>query len=190
MPLIADPGFELVRAAQGAGIYVTAAPGVSAVTTALSIAGLPTDAFFFAGFLPSAEGARRARLSAHAQIPATLVYFESPKRIGRMLSDASAILGEARQAVICRELTKKFEECRAGSLGALAQQVQTNPPKGEICVLIARNLEEISEIDVTSELKDALERMSMRDAVDMVSKAHDLPRRSVYQAALELSKAE
>jgi 16S rRNA (cytidine1402-2'-O)-methyltransferase len=189
MPLIADPGFELSRAAAEAGVSVTCAPGPSAVLTALALGGLPTDSFHFSGFLPSAKAARLAALEGLRDIRATLVFYESPKRIGAMLRDAKTALGPTRTAAVCRELTKKFEEIRRGTLEELSDFYATTTPKGEIVVLVDRGvLETINSDDLEEALKTALEELSMRDAVDLVAKAHALPRRQVYQAALELNK--
>ncbi len=190
MPLIADPGYDLARAASDAGFKVTAAPGPSAVLTALTLAGLPTDAFLFSGFLPSARAGRRARLSALRDVPATLVFYESPKRIAQTLADAAEILGD-RPAALARELTKKFEEVRRFPLTDLAAQLAETPVKGEIVLLVDRkHSANINEVDLEQELKDALRSLSVRDAAELVAKAHDLPRRKVYQAALKLGKAE
>jgi 16S rRNA (cytidine1402-2'-O)-methyltransferase len=189
MPLIADPGFELSRAVSQADLMLTCAPGPSAVLTALALAGLPTDAFFFAGFLPNAKSARLTALQKLKDVQGTLVFYESPKRVGAMLRDAAKALGEERPAAVCRELTKKFEEVRRGTLGELQEYYADKSPKGEIVVLIDRGrLQSVSESDLTSDLASALETMSMRDAVDMVAQAHNLPRRQVYQAALEQGK--
>ncbi|QJF50037.1 16S rRNA (cytidine(1402)-2'-O)-methyltransferase [Roseobacter ponti] len=189
MPLIADPGFELARAARENGLMVTSAPGPSAVLTALALAGLPTDAFFFAGFLPNAKAARRATLEGLRDIPGTLAFYESPKRLVAMLGDCAEVLGGAREAAVCRELTKKFEEVRRGSLQELAGAWADRRPKGEIVVLIDRaRSADISTSDIKEDLTAALEKMSMRDAVDMVAQAHKTPRRKVYQMALELTK--
>lgn len=189
MPLIADPGFELVRAAREAAVPVTCAPGPSAVLTALSLAGLPTDAFHFAGFLPNAKAARLTALQALRDIQATLVFYESPKRLGAMLRDAAQVLLGSREAAVCRELTKKFEEVQRGTLDGLAERYAGKPPKGEIVVLVDRaRSEPVNLVDLDTELKRALETMSVRDAADMVALAHDLPRRQVYQAALVLGK--
>ena len=190
MPLIADPGFELAQAAAELGVPVTSAPGPSAVTTALAIGGLPTDAFHFGGFLQNAKSARRRALEEVADVQATLVFYESPKRLGALLQDARDVLGGDRQAAVCRELTKKFEEVRRGSLAELAEAYADAKVKGEIVVLIDRRSVKIKEIDFESELKAALNDMSMRDAVDAVSAAHDIPRRKVYQAALALGKGD
>ncbi len=191
MPLIADPGFELSRAAVAAGVPVTCAPGPSAVLTALALGGLPTDAFHFAGFLPSAKAARLSAIEALRDIRATLVFYESPKRIGAMLKDAAAALGAERPAAVCRELTKKFEEIRRGTLAELAAQYATEKPKGEIVVLVDRgNLRTVNPDDLNQSLTKALGELSMRDAVDAVAQAHALPRRQVYQTALELIKKD
>lgn len=189
MPLIADPGFELVRAVSAAGLPATCAPGPSALPTALALGALPTDAFFFAGFLPNAAGARKSALEALKTVPGTLAFYESPKRLGAMLRDAASVLGGDRPAAVCRELTKRFEEIRRGTLDDLADAYADTKAKGEIVVLVDRGrLEIVREIDLNESLRAALEGMSMRDAVDAVAQAHDLPRRKVYQAALALGK--
>lgn len=189
MPLIADPGFELARAVAAADLPITCAPGPSAALTALALAGLPTDAFFFAGFLPNAKAARLTALEKLREVQGTLVFYESPKRLAAMLRDAAQTLGAERLAAVCRELTKKFEEVRRGSLADLADAYAGAAPKGEVVVLIDRGrLESVNQEDLTSALRKALGEMSMRDAVDAVSQAHALPRRKVYQAALSLEK--
>lgn len=191
MPLIADPGFELSRAAGLAGVPVTCAPGPSAALTALALGGLPTDMFHFAGFLPNSKAARLAGLEALREVRATLVFYESPKRIGAMLEDAKLALGGDREAAVCRELTKKFEEIRRGTLEELALHYASAKPKGEIVVLVDRgDLEKINSDDLELALVAALRDLSIRDAVDLVAKAHALPRRQVYQAALELNSKE
>jgi 16S rRNA (cytidine1402-2'-O)-methyltransferase len=189
MPLIADPGFELGRAAAQAGVMLTSAPGPSAVLTALALGGLPTDAFFFAGFLPNSKAARLTALEKLRDVPGTLVFYESPKRLGAMLRDAATALGAERQAAMCRELTKKFEEVKRDTLENLADAYAGKAPKGEIVVLIDRGrLESVKQVDLETDLTQALQDHSMRDAVDLVAKAHGLPRRQVYQAALALGK--
>ncbi|GGG80830.1 ribosomal RNA small subunit methyltransferase I [Salipiger pallidus] len=188
-PMISDPGFDLVRAAREEDLPVTTAPGAAAVIAALTVAGLPTDRFMFAGFLPNAAGARRKALSELAQIPATLAFYESPRRIGAMLADAAATLGGDRHAAVCRELTKRFEECRSGSLAELAEFYAEDPTKGEIVVLIGRgSSEKISESDLDSSLEAALDTMSVRDAADTVSRMLGVKRRAAYQRAMELAK--
>ncbi|MCZ4368398.1 16S rRNA (cytidine(1402)-2'-O)-methyltransferase [Sulfitobacter dubius] len=189
MPLIADPGFELSRAAAEAGVMQTCAPGPSAVLTALALGGLPTDAFFFAGFLPNSKSARIAALEKLRDVPGTLVFYESPKRLGAMLRDAATALGAGRKAAMCRELTKKFEEIQSDTLENLAETYQAQTPKGEVVVLIDRSRSEsVNHLDLETDLQRALKEMSMRDAVDVVAQAHGLPRRQVYQAALALGK--
>ncbi|WP_170350580.1 MULTISPECIES: 16S rRNA (cytidine(1402)-2'-O)-methyltransferase [Ruegeria] len=189
MPLIADPGYDLGRQAAEAGHMVTCAPGPSAALMALTLAGLPTDAFFFAGFLPNATGARRTRIEALRDIPGTLVFYESPKRVAACLSDLAEVLGGDRQAAMCRELTKKFEEIRRGSLGELATALQGQTVKGEIVLLVDRgHSESVNESDIEEALTRALETHSVRDAADLVSQMYKLPRRPIYQKALKLGK--
>ena len=188
MPLIADPGYDLSRAAADAGHVVTVAPGASAGVAALTLAGLPTDAFFFAGFLPNASGARRKRLEEVKQIPGTLIFYESPKRVAASLADMAEVLGD-RPAALCREITKKFEEVRRASLSELAAQLAENGVKGEIVVLVDRShTKDVNPDDLESDLRAALRDNSVKDAADIVSKLHDLPRRKVYQMALKLPK--
>ncbi|MES0826304.1 16S rRNA (cytidine(1402)-2'-O)-methyltransferase [Ruegeria sp. SCP11] len=189
MPLIADPGYDLGRQASEAGHMVTCAPGPSAALMALTLAGLPTDAFFFAGFLPNASGARRTRIEALRDIPGTLVFYESPKRVAACLADLAEVMGGDRQAALCRELTKKFEEVRRGSLSELAAALQGQTVKGEIVLLVDRShSESVNESDVEEALKRALEKHSVRDAADLVSEMYKLPRRPIYQKALKLGK--
>ncbi|MEO0401956.1 MAG: 16S rRNA (cytidine(1402)-2'-O)-methyltransferase [Pseudomonadota bacterium] len=189
MPLIADPGFELGRAAGVAGVPVTCAPGPSAVLTALVVGGLPTDAFHFAGFLPNAQAARKRALQALAGVQATLVLYESPKRVGALLRDAAAVLGGGRPATVCRELTKKFEEKRSDTLDALAGHYAGASVKGEIVVLIGRpEAKTVNEIDIESALSSALDTMSVKDAAAFVAETLGVPKRQVYQQALDLSR--
>jgi len=189
-PLISDPGYKLVRAAQDAGHPVTASPGASATLTALNVAGLPTDRFFFEGFLPPKAGQRRTRIADIARIPATLVLFETGPRLAAALSDLAAELG-AREAAICRELTKLHEEVRRGDLAALAADYAAEAePRGEIVIVIAPPPaeEKPDAQDVDDMIRNALMRVSMKDAVGEVAMATGLPRRDIYQRALELAK--
>ncbi|SLN49873.1 16S rRNA (cytidine(1402)-2'-O)-methyltransferase [Ruegeria meonggei] len=189
MPLIADPGYDLGRQAAEEGHMVTCAPGPSAALMALTLAGLPTDAFFFAGFLPNASGARRTRIEALREVPGTLVFYESPKRVAACLFDLSQVLGDDRQAAMCRELTKKFEEVRRGTLADLAADLRGQTVKGEIVLLVDRgHSETVNESDIEEALKHALETHSVRDAADLVSQMYKLPRRPIYQLALKLGK--
>ncbi len=191
MPLIADPGFELVRLLAERGLPVTSVPGPSAVPTALAIAGLPTDAFLFGGFLPSSKSARRKALSNLKDVQATLVLFESPKRLATSLSDAADMLGADRPAAICRELTKKFEEVLRGTLSELSQLASQRALKGEIVLVISRGdkAAQVSEELVETALSEALETMSVKDAAADVASKFNLKKRDVYQQALGLSKS-
>ncbi|WP_405109948.1 16S rRNA (cytidine(1402)-2'-O)-methyltransferase [Phaeobacter sp. BS52] len=188
MPLIADPGYDLSRAAAEEGHLVTVAPGASAALAALTLAGLPTDAFFFAGFLPNASGARRKRLEELIAVPGTLVFYESPKRIAASLRDMAAVLGD-RPAALCREITKKFEEVRRDSLLTLAEGLDQAPVKGEIVVLVDRARgTSVSDGDLDSDLRAALKDNSVKDAASIVAEMHNLPRRKIYQLALDMAK--
>lgn len=188
-PLISDPGYRLVRAAVEAGHAVTALPGASAVLAALSLAGLPTDRFFFEGFLPPKQGARQKRIAELITLPATLVLFESGPRLAASLADLAAGLG-ARNASVCRELTKLHEEIRRGDLTTLANDyAQGGETRGEIVIVIAPPPDEATaDADVDDLLRQALGRVSVKDAVGEVALATGRARREVYQRALELSK--
>ena len=184
-PLISDPGFDLMRAALEAGHSCTTAPGATAAVAALTLSGLPSDRFLFAGFLPNSSGKRISALRGLADVPATLIFYESPKRLAAMLRDAAEVFGGDREAVVCRELTKKFEERRAGSLEELAQVYAEQAPKGEIVVLVDRGSGETADQDtIDAALRDALERMSVKDAAREVSSRFGVARRDVYQRAM------
>ena len=189
-PLVSDPGFKLVRAAQEAGLPVTGLPGPSAALAALTLSGLPSDRFLFAGFLPVKAGARLKVLAALAGVPATLVFFESPRRLAASLAAMAEALGD-REAAIARELTKRFEEVRRGRLGALAAEIAASgPPKGEVTLVVA-GFEADAEAGaetLDARLTEALTGASLRDAVDQVAAATGLPRRRVYRRALELAE--
>jgi 16S rRNA (cytidine1402-2'-O)-methyltransferase len=189
-PLISDPGFKLVLAAQAAGHAVTAIPGASAVLTALTASGLPTDRFFFEGFLPSREAARRARIDELADLPATLIFFETGPRIAAMLDDAAARLG-GRRAAVCRELTKLHEEIRRGDVAALALAYRDGAEtRGEFVVVIGppEKSDRGEAIDLDGMLKHALATASLKDAVEAVAAATGQKRRIVYQRALALAE--
>jgi 16S rRNA (cytidine1402-2'-O)-methyltransferase len=190
-PMVADPGFDLARAARDAGLPVHAAPGPSAVIMALTVGGMPTDRFFFAGFLPNVSGQRKTALRRYADIPGTLVFYESPNRIAAMLRDSAEILGPDRRAAICRELTKKFEEVISGTLTELAEICTERKLKGECVVLIDRvSSVKIQESDVETLLQEVLVDLSLRDAVDLVTARTGLPRRQVYQVAIKMEQGE
>lgn len=190
-PLIADPGFGLARAAIDAGLPVSAVPGASALLAALSVAGLPTDRFAFAGFLPPKKAARRKALAGLATAPGSLVLFESPRRIKEMLEDLVAILGANRKAALCRELTKKFEQVRRGALAELAAGCADDPPKGEIVLVIAPPAPRaIGTVEIDAALATALSGGgTLRDAVDAVARDLGAPRRVVYARALEQGRS-
>jgi len=189
-PLVSDPGFKLVRAAHDAGHAITPLPGASSLLAALTIAGLPTDQFLFAGFLPPKESARRARIAELGRIPATLVLFETGPRAAASLADLADGLGKDREAALCRELTKLHEEVLRGDLGTLAKACADNEPRGEIVLVIAppQEAQPVSAAEADIMLRGALARVSVKDAVGEVADATGLPRREVYQRALALAK--
>ena len=191
-PLVSDPGFKLVEAAREAGHRVVPVPGPSAVMAALVAAGLPTDAFFFAGFLPPKTTGRRSRARAIAQVPGSLVFFETGPRLAASLADLAAELGD-REAAVCRELTKLHEEVRRGTLATLAAAYAGEAePKGEIVVVVGPPGEAPApaETDIEAMLRAALADKSVKDAAAAVASATGLPRRDLYQRALLLAKEE
>ena len=185
-PLISDPGYKLVRAARELGIAVTSAPGVSAAVMALTLSGLPSDRFLFAGFLPSKDKARREMLRELAAIPATLVSYETSPR----LTDALAAIGEelpGREVAVARELTKKFEECRTGSAEELIAHYTAHPPKGEIVLVIAPPGEGAAvEHDIDALLRAELASSKPSQAAGAVAKLTGQDRKTLYARALEL----
>ena len=192
-PMVADPGYQLGRDAIAEGHGVFAAPGASAVLAALTVAGLPSDRFCFVGFLPAQGGARKAALSEVLPIPATLIIYESPKRIHRLLDELCDSGAGERQGALCRELTKRFEEVRRGTSAEIAQGLAGQPVKGEIVLLLDRGAEgdaAPNDEDLDAALRDALAERRLRDAVDAVSARFGLPRRDVYQRALALDRGE
>jgi 16S rRNA (cytidine1402-2'-O)-methyltransferase len=188
-PLISDPGYRLVREAVAAGHPVTAAPGPSSALMALTVAGLPTDRFFFEGFLPARETARRSRIAELARIPASLVLFESGPRLAATLADLAAGFG-VRAAAIARELTKLHEEVRRGDLASLAADYAAGAEtRGEIVIVIAPPApEQPGAADIDALLRAALARTSVKDAVAEVAAVTGEPRRAIYSRALELTK--
>lgn len=189
-PLVSDPGYKLVREALDEGLMVTSIPGPSAALAALTSAGLPTDTFLFAGFLPPKSGQRQARLTQLKDVPATLILFETPPRLAKALADMVEVLG-ARDAVIARELTKLHETVLRGTLETLAQQVANEPPKGEVVVVIAPPRAEDTEISddrIVADLEAALETQSFRDAVRGVTEALGVKRARVYELGLSLNR--
>ena len=185
MPSVSDPGYRLVRAALDAGVPVTAAPGPSAVTTALALSGLPCDRFCFEGFLPRSGGGRRSRLRALAAEERTLVFFEAPHRIASALTDLAAVFGADRPAAVCRELTKTYEEIRRGTLGELAAWATDGETRGEITVVVAGAPAEPAERPADEQLRAAVAAReaagdSRRDAITAVAVEFGLRRREVY----------
>jgi 16S rRNA (cytidine1402-2'-O)-methyltransferase len=189
-PLISDPGFKLAREAASLGLAVTALPGPSAVLAALSVAGLPTDRFFFEGFLPPKTAARRARITALAGIEATLVLFEAGTRVAATLTDLADILGE-RETAVCRELTKLHEEVRRASLPALAAAAASLETRGEFVLVIAAPAAQariMADTELDMLLRERLRGGSVRDAVADVLDISGRPRREVYARALKLAR--
>ena len=188
-PLISDPGFELARAVAAAGLPMTAAPGPCAAICALTVSGLPSDRFLFAGFPPAAQGARREFLAGLTGVQATLIFYESPKRLRALLAEMAKCLGPDRAAVVCRELTKRFEEVSRGSLATLAEAFSMRDVKGEVVVLVDRAPpESASEADIETALDAALVKMSVKDAATLVSQTLGVARKIAYRIALDRSK--
>ena len=185
-PLVSDPGFGLVRAAAAAGEKVHAVPGASAVLAALTVAGLPTDRFMFAGFIPSPNGERKRFLQELAPLQSTLVLYESPRRVHKAIADMLVSFGETRPAALCRELTKRHEEVIRGTLAEIAAAIEGRELKGEI-VLVTGRAEKVvaGEENIQAALEEALQTMSVRDAVSFVSQTLNVARKTVYQLALE-----
>ena len=186
-PLISDPGYKLVRDARAAGRYVTALPGPCAATTALSMAGLPTDRFLFAGFLPAKEKAKADAIAELGAVRATLVFYESGPRLGATLRAMAELLGE-REAAVAREISKKFEEVVTGSLADLAARYASEEPKGEIVLMVGPPGEDAAPdaAGLDDALKAALESLPPAKAAKEVAKALRLDRHAVYARAMEL----
>jgi len=186
-PLVADPGYQLARAVIAENLPLIAAPGPSAVLAALSVAGLPTDRFLFAGFLPNTTSARCRSLTDLRDVPATLLFYESPKRLARSLKDMAATLGPSRDAAVCRELTKRFEEVTRGKLEFLAETFADREVKGEIVIVVDRASPRVVDEHMIKEaLLGILKEMSVKDAATEVAHRLGIPRRDVYQVALTL----
>ena len=190
-PLVADPGYALGRAVIDAGLSLTAAPGASAVLAALTVSGLPTDRFLFVGFLAAAKAQRDSEIAELRDMPFTLVFYESPKRVSEMLYSLSDIMGTERRGVVCRELTKRFEQVTRGTLAELAADFAGKTPRGEIVVLVGRaGATEILPATVEAALRDAMKTMRVKDAATLVAGAMGLSRRQVYQTALTMEPDE
>lgn len=190
-PLISDPGYKLVRDARAAGHRVTTIPGPSALVAALTLAGLPTDRFLFAGFLPAKAGQRATAIAEIANLRATLVFYESGPRLGATLAALDLALGN-RPAAVAREISKRFEETVTGTLAELAARYAHAPPKGEIVIVVAPpgEAEPPAEADTDAALRAALATLSPSRAAAQVAAALDLPRRPLYERAIILAGAE
>ena len=187
-PLVSDPGWKLAHDALEAGVKVYPIPGASAMLAGLIASGLPSDHFMFAGFLPPKSGARRTAAEALKGVPGTLIFYESGPRLAASLDDLAASLGGNRQAAVARELTKMFEETRRGTLSELAAHyAEAGPPRGEIVLLVGPPLEtEITQASLDAALLDALTDQPTKAAANAVAEALGLPKRDVYQRALQL----
>lgn len=187
-PLISDPGYRLVREAAARGVAVWPVPGASAVLAALMVAGLPTDRFLFAGFLPARGAARRRALAELKDIDATLVVFESTRRLAESLADMASLLGE-REAVVAREMTKLHEETRRDMLSGLARHyAAVGAPKGEAVIVIAgRDMPDPEDQDIDDALRQALKTLSVKSAATVIADITGESRREVYARALVLS---
>ena len=186
-PLISDPGFRLVVAARARGIAVTSLPGPSAAIVALTLAGLPSDRFLFAGFLPSKAKARKAALEDLASARATLVFYETAPRLGAALTAIGETL-PGREIAVARELTKRFEECRTGTAEELAAHYAAHPPKGEIVLVIAPPVAGVAPqvFDLDALLLAALATDKPSQAAGQVAKATGLDRKVLYARAMAL----
>lgn len=188
-PLVSDPGFELTRAARDLGLPVYAAPGASALLAALAVAGLPTDRFLFAGFPPAARTARLAFLRELAPVQATVVLYESPNRINQILDDLAETHGKDRQAALCRELTKRFEEVTRGTIAQIRESCAGRDMKGEFVLVLDRAAVRAADAETVERALDrALDEMTVKDAAAAVADAFSLSRREVYQLALKRGK--
>ncbi len=185
-PLISDPGYRLVREARAAGVMVTSIPGACAAVSALAMAGLPSDRFLFAGFLPAKDKARTETLEGLASVAATLVFYETAPRLEKSLRAIAALWPE-REVAVARELTKLHEECRSGTAASLADHYAAHPPKGEIVLLIGPPSEsEAPVLDTDALLRAALEEAGPGKAAGLVAKATGIDRATLYARALEL----
>ncbi len=187
-PLLADPGYHLAQYVRDAGYKVATAPGASALLAALCVAGQPTDKFFFAGFSPNKTKARKDYFHTLDKVPATLVLYESPKRLAKCLNDMVAVFGAERKATVCRELTKKFEETRAGTLDQLAEHYANLPtPKGEIVIVLGPPVEKkATQDEIDQALLTVLKDFTVKDAARQVALSFGISRNRAYMRALEL----
>jgi 16S rRNA (cytidine1402-2'-O)-methyltransferase len=189
-PLISDPGYKLVREISDKGLKVTSLPGPSSIITALTLSGLPTNRFLFEGFLPNKTESRKNALAELKNIKATLVFFESAKRLVAMLKDVEAVLGN-RETTVLREITKKFEEVNRRPLADLISYYSENQPLGEVVVVVGPpDDKNISEDDLITQIQKSLEHMSMKDAVAFVAQNTGVNKKDVYRVALGVRTLE
>ena len=185
-PLVSDPGYRLVREARAAGIAVTSLPGPSAPVVALTLSGLPSDRFLFAGFLPPKDKARAEMLAELTPVRATLVFFETAPRLAKALAAIAEVL-PGREVAVARELTKLYEECRSGTVAELIAHYEAHPPKGEIVLLVGPPADQAAgAIDADALLRAALENEKPSQAAAQVARATGLDRKLLYARALEL----
>lgn len=188
-PLVADPGYQLGRAAIEAGFAVYTAPGASAALAALSVSGLASDRFLFAGFPPPQAGARRKWLAELDAAQATVILYESARRVHRTLGELCEALGDDREVALCRELTKRFEEVLRGTCGQVRDQVGAHPVKGEIVLVVARgSAPKASPADVEAALREAMADLPLKQAAAQVAETLNLSKRDLYQLGLTLKQ--
>ena len=186
-PLIADPGFSLLTEVLSMENEVTSAPGPCALIAALTVAGLPTDRFYFEGFLPNNKSQRELKFRELKSYLGTLIFYESAKRLNDTLVIAKKVFGGDRQGVVCRELTKKFEDIKRGSLKELSEIYFDKNIKGEVVLLVAgAGNTDIDRSEIEQHVKDALKSMSLKDTAEAVAMAFNVPRRDIYQLALQI----
>lgn len=188
-PMVSDPGYRLAREAIAAGHPVIPIPGASAALAALTLAGLPTERFLFAGFPPPKSAARRTFLEEFANVRATLIFYEGASRVADSLADMAAVFGP-RPAAVCRELTKLYETCVRGTLPELAADPRFEAPKGEIVILVGPGAEKVASADdAEAALREALTRLPPGEAASEVSKALGLSRKDLYRQALAMKES-
>ncbi|MEM9348841.1 MAG: 16S rRNA (cytidine(1402)-2'-O)-methyltransferase [Pseudomonadota bacterium] len=188
-PLIADPGYHLVAGAAAKGLTITPIPGPSAAVAAMSVSGLPTDRFLFVGFVPNSQAARRRALEDVKDVDASLIFYEAPGRVAAFFQDATDVMGADRDALLCREITKRFEELKRGTLSELAAALRDVRVKGECVVVLGKPLvAAVDDAEIDARLRDLLADMRLKEAVEAVSQAFELPRRDIYQRALAIKE--
>lgn len=185
-PLISDPGFRLVRECRQLGLKVTTVPGANAVLSALQLSGLPSDAFLFAGFLPTKQSARKSHLMTFKSVSATLIFYETANRLIDSLSDILSVFGD-REIAVVREITKKFEETKTGSVSDLIHFYKENgAPKGELVLVIDRERDKKEQINIEELILQMLQTNSTKDTAEIVSKISGVTKKEIYKKALEL----